>query len=84
MAGVIDVILTQSLVVFDLFSPPTKECSCSLLEEALGGTRDVEIWCRMATASRQTLWTEALQRTNVGQCAAGGKRVTVTLPQNDI
>lgn len=38
----------------------------------------------MATASRQTLWTEALWRTKVGQCVAGGKGVTVMLIQSDI
>lgn len=31
----------------------------------------------MATASRQTLWTEALWRMKVGQCAAGGKGVSL-------
>lgn len=36
----------------------------------------------MAAASRQTLWTEALQRRKVGQCAAGGKGITVI--QSDI
>lgn len=41
----VDVILTQSLVVFDLVSPPTKERGGSFLEETLGGTGDVEIWC---------------------------------------
>ena len=55
-----DLILTQSLVVFDLVSLPTEERSSSFLEEALGRTGDVEIWCRVAAARRQTLWTEAL------------------------
>lgn len=41
----VDVILTQSFVVFDLVSLPTKERSGSFLEEALGRTGDVEIWC---------------------------------------
>lgn len=62
----LDAILTQSLVVFDLVPPPTEERSGSFLEEALSRTGDVEIWCRMATARRQTLWTEALRRTKSG------------------
>lgn len=79
-----DVILTQCFVVFDLVSPSAKKCSGSFLEEALGGTGNVEIWCWMATASRQTLWTEALQKRKVGQCVDGQKGVTVTLIQSDI
>lgn len=59
-AGVVDKTLTQCLVVFDLISSSAKERSGSFLEEALGGTGNVEVWCRVATARRQTLWTEAL------------------------
>lgn len=43
--GWLIVILTQCLVVFDLVSPSTKKRSGSFLKEALGGTRNVEIWC---------------------------------------
>lgn len=67
-----DVILTQSLVVFDLVSLPTKERSGSFLEETLGRTRDVEIWRRMAAASRQTLWTEALWKRKSGSVVGRG------------
>lgn len=64
--------LTQCFVVFHLLSPATKQCSGSFLEEALCRTRDVEIWCRMTAACRQTLRTEALWTIKACQCAAAG------------
>lgn len=41
----VDVILTQCLVVFNLVSFPTEKRSGGFLEEALCGTRNMEIWC---------------------------------------
>jgi hypothetical protein len=54
-------ILTQSLVVFDLVSFPAEEGGRCLLEEALGRAGDVEVWSRVATTSRETLWHETLK-----------------------